>query len=498
MSRHVAIRRLLIACVTATLVLGSLGVQLVAAASVTFGTASASSTFGKSLTFRQSIADRGVGGHEDRDPAALPGGARPDPHRGTAGDAARCRQPAAHVHVGSGQGRPHRAEHRHRRDLAGHHGRWRGRPTARRSAIATVTTGSTGRRETGDLVSIHWYEGDARSATRALAIAEQGVANAEKLLGVTEKDPIDFYVYADQNAFYAALGPGTPRERRRRGARRHPDDVRADHAGPGEPVVGQDVVPHELTHLVFNTAVDNPYHFPPSGSTRGSRSTCREGYASSDRDAVERAGADRDLAPLAGLSGGFPNGDRFFLAYAESVSAVDYMVRTYGKPALVKLIRSYAKGADRRRGVQGRAGRRHRRLRRRAGGRTLGAKADGEHGPAAGAGRSAPRRLGRRRPRRRAAAARDERGRGASSPRRPSPRRPAAADRRRPGSCRPGHRRWCAVSARRRGRGRRGRARNRGAGPAGRMSRTAARRCAGTASRAGRSPSGWRSSPSAS
>src|SRR6185437_2276084 len=62
----------------------------------------------------------------------------------------------------------------------------------------------------GDLGSVHWYEGGASFGTRALAIAEDGVGNAEKLLGVTEKDPIDFYVYADQNAFYAALGPGTP------------------------------------------------------------------------------------------------------------------------------------------------------------------------------------------------------------------------------------------------------------------------------------------------
>ena len=27
--------------------------------------------------------------------------------------------------------------------------------------------------------------------------------------GVTETDPIDFFIYADQDAFYDALGPGT-------------------------------------------------------------------------------------------------------------------------------------------------------------------------------------------------------------------------------------------------------------------------------------------------
>ena len=46
-----------------------------------------------------------------------------------------------------------------------------------------------------------------------------------------------------------------------------------------------------------------------------------------------------------GSIGQFPTtADRFRQGYAESVSAVDYMVRTYGTDALVALIRSYADG----------------------------------------------------------------------------------------------------------------------------------------------------------
>ena len=47
----------------------------------------------------------------------------------------------------------------------------------------------------------------------ALEIGERAVAETSELLGVTETDPIDFFVYADQSAFYDALGPGTLRER---------------------------------------------------------------------------------------------------------------------------------------------------------------------------------------------------------------------------------------------------------------------------------------------
>jgi hypothetical protein len=58
-------------------------------------------------------------------------------------------------------------------------------------------------------------------------------------------------------------------------------------------------------------------------------------------DAVRR----ETLIPLEGLSGQFPTSvDGFALAYAESVAAVDFMVREHGPEAMVSLIRSYAQG----------------------------------------------------------------------------------------------------------------------------------------------------------
>ena len=105
------------------------------------------------------------------------------------------------------------------------------------------------------------------------------------------------------------------------------------------------VIPHELTHLVFDTASKNPYHFPPRWLNEGLAVYVSQGYDASDRAHRRGARPGRHLIPLDGLIGQFPTtADRFFLAYAESVSAVDYMVRTYGKDALVALIRSYADG----------------------------------------------------------------------------------------------------------------------------------------------------------
>ncbi len=229
--------------------------------------------------------------------------------------------------------------------------RWRVTPTAGAPVegppvtVLYEDTRFTWQTITGPLVRIHWYEGTQAFARRALAVGEKGVQQAADLLGVTETQPIDFYVYASQTPFYDALGPGT---RENVGGEAHAD-IRTLFAliEPGavnDPWVGV-VIPHELTHLVFNTAVENPYHFPPRWLNEGLAVYLSEGYTTSWRSAVEGAVSGGTLLSLAALDGQFPTtADGFLLAYGESVSAVDYFVRTYGKARLASLIRSYAAG----------------------------------------------------------------------------------------------------------------------------------------------------------
>jgi hypothetical protein len=198
---------------------------------------------------------------------------------------------------------------------------------------------------TGSVVRVHWYEGPQEFGARAVEIGDKAVEDASELLGVTEDEPIDFFIYADQDAFYDALGPAT----RENVGGQASSEIRTMFAliGPGEindPWVST-VVPHELVHLVFDTAVSNPYHYPLRWLNEGLAVYLSQGYDAGDRAAVERAADGGTLLPLAGLGGQFPtSADRFFLAYAESVSAVDFLIRTHGQDALVDLIGSYADG----------------------------------------------------------------------------------------------------------------------------------------------------------
>jgi hypothetical protein len=197
----------------------------------------------------------------------------------------------------------------------------------------------------GDIVRVHWSEGGDAFGQRALQIGERAVEETASILGVTETEPIDFYVYADQDTFYGALGPGA---RENVGGQAH-SDIRTLFAliTPNEIDDSwvEIVIPHELVHLVFATAIDNPYHEPPHWLNEGLAVYLSEGYGPTDRAAVEAVADDGSIIPLEGLAGAFPTTrDRFFLAYAESVSAVDHIVATYGRDALVGLIRSYATG----------------------------------------------------------------------------------------------------------------------------------------------------------
>ncbi len=197
----------------------------------------------------------------------------------------------------------------------------------------------------GDVVRVHWYEGSNDFGRRALAIGDKAIADTAALLGVTETEPIDFYIYADQQQFYDALGPGT---RENVGGQAHAD-IRTMFALITPAEINDTwvdvVVPHELVHLVFATATGNPYHDPPHWLNEGLAVYLSEGYTRDYRNEVEGAVRNETIMPLEGLAGAFPTTfDRFHLAYGESVSAVDYTVSTHDRDALVALIRSYATG----------------------------------------------------------------------------------------------------------------------------------------------------------
>ena len=197
----------------------------------------------------------------------------------------------------------------------------------------------------GDQVNVWWHDGGQDFAQRALDIAEEAIDEAAALLGVDDIEPIDFIIYSDSRAFRQAMGPAT---RENVGGQAHPD-IRTLFGLIEPRQIGSDwveeLVVHELSHLVFDEAVRNPYAYPPRWLNEGLAVYVSTGYTSGDQAQVRGAAGSGNIIPLDGLGGQFPTRPgRFGLAYAESVSAVDFFVETYGEDRLVQLITSFADG----------------------------------------------------------------------------------------------------------------------------------------------------------
>jgi hypothetical protein len=198
----------------------------------------------------------------------------------------------------------------------------------------------------GDRVTVWWHEGDEGFARRALGIAEEAIDSAGEMLGVSEVEPLDFFIYSDSREFRQAMGPST---RENVGGQAHPG-IRTLFGLIEPRQIDSDwveeLVVHELAHLVFDEAVRNPYQYPPRWLNEGLAVYLALGYGSADRAQVEGAAGGGTIIPLEGLGGQFPTrSTRIGLAYAESVSAVDYFVESYGEEMLVELITAFADGS---------------------------------------------------------------------------------------------------------------------------------------------------------
>jgi hypothetical protein len=197
----------------------------------------------------------------------------------------------------------------------------------------------------GDGVRLWWHEGDEAFAERALAIAEEALASASEVLAAERGAPVDVFVYGDQRTFRTAMGPGT---RENVGGQAHPA-IRTLF-GLIEPTqVGSDwveeLVRHELVHLVFDDAASSPFAYPPRWLNEGVAVHFSREDDAGDRAQVQAAVAAGTIIPLEGLIGQFPTRPgRFGLAYAESASAVAYLVETYGEQALGAIVDGYAAG----------------------------------------------------------------------------------------------------------------------------------------------------------
>jgi hypothetical protein len=192
--------------------------------------------------------------------------------------------------------------------------------------------------------TVHWY-GDAESqAMRFGELSAGGVTQAEELFDVELAGPVDIFVYDTQDEFFGALGPGT---REWTGAAAFPElrTIFMWLQGGSQSYLETALV-HEVTHVVFHDATDNPYHEPATWLNEGIAVWSETREAEEERAIVESEAGGAGLLAFEALTARFPIDDRGGrLAYAEGAAMIDMIIDRFGTDALAEITAAYRGGA---------------------------------------------------------------------------------------------------------------------------------------------------------
>ena len=193
--------------------------------------------------------------------------------------------------------------------------------------------------------TVHWY-GSAEPIARDLGgLAADGAANAESLLGHEMAGAVDIFVYDSQDDFFGALGPGA---REWTGAATYPG-LRTIFMSltAGNQAYRARTLVHEVTHVVFNDATDNPFHEPAKWLNEGLASWAESQSAAEERSEVEFEAANGGLFAFEAIAEQFPIRERGArLAYAQGATMVDMIVAEHGREAIGRIAEAYRDGAS--------------------------------------------------------------------------------------------------------------------------------------------------------
>jgi hypothetical protein len=193
--------------------------------------------------------------------------------------------------------------------------------------------------------TVHWYGGAEPVALGLGELAADGAADAEALLGHEMTGAVDIFIYDSGEDFSGALGPGA---REWIGAATYPA-LRTIFMSltAGDRAYLERTLVHEVTHVVFNDATDNPYHEPAKWLNEGLASWAESQNAADERSEVEFQAANDGLFAFEAIAEQFPIGERGArLAYAQGATMVDMIVAEHGDRAIAEIADAYRQGAS--------------------------------------------------------------------------------------------------------------------------------------------------------
>jgi len=193
--------------------------------------------------------------------------------------------------------------------------------------------------------TVHWYGGAEAQAMRFGELTAIGVERGEQLLGTQLAGPVDVFVYATREDFLGALGPGT-REWVGAVAYSNLRTIFMWLEGGSADYLEVAMV-HEVTHIVFNDATENPYHDPARWLNEGIATWSEISDAGDQRSIVAFEAAGGGLFSFDAITAQFPLGQRGAeLSYAQGTTMIDLIVDRYGSEAIARIAAAYRDGAS--------------------------------------------------------------------------------------------------------------------------------------------------------
>lgn len=198
------------------------------------------------------------------------------------------------------------------------------------------------RTKQGGQVTVLYYAGNDAFGQEILDTALRTRDRLSQSFGVSGDQPIHIVVYGSSRDFASSLPPNSAEWI---GGQAHPDlGLIVTGIQPGSSATSEigRIIPHEMSHQLLYQATKNPYGGPPHWLDEGLAVYNQETPDSSFNTMLTKAVRDGALIPVRALNSNFPlDPNQALLSYAESVSVVEFILKTYGEAKLGQLLTSF-------------------------------------------------------------------------------------------------------------------------------------------------------------
>lgn len=195
--------------------------------------------------------------------------------------------------------------------------------------------------QTDGQVTVYWYGANDASAQSALRAARASLEETSRLLEVTVRYPIRLMVYRTEDEGRAAKQPRSAAfdAQVSTGGQRVAPDLLLVFAN------NEDVVRHEVAHIVTHVAGDGPFVGLPSWLDEGQAVYSQTSPGREYSGGLQLAISADQVLPLTSINSPVSQPSQVNAFYGQSWSTVKFMVDTYGQAKYAELYRTIYGGA---------------------------------------------------------------------------------------------------------------------------------------------------------